>query len=356
MSISRWRVPKGPATHVLMDGGILNVPTHETMEFYNECVAMFPTTKLFVVEQKTDNFKFFVDLDYKAPTKLNDDDLLRFCTIIHEAVGVGRCLIARARPRPIAEGLVKSGVHIHWPDLVVNRVQALNYRSKIIQNLGEGPWDAVIDASVYSGSGLRMLWSHKKPTGDPYVPWRDLAGGELPKTPSADTIALFAVRTDEPPRPTEELAECSGIQEYIQKYMAGQEMAKVCKVQRHEFDGWFVQTDSKYCENIRCEHKSNHVWFSIRAGRISQRCFDEDCADFVGRDEFILPTPLVEQLNGVVIVGSPARNFDRDVSQGYKRSVQELRNGGSSFFGPGPGDLAELLKTCPRVRTVGFNE
>ena len=189
MSISRWRVPKGPATHVLMDGGILNVPTHETMEFYNECVAMFPTTKLFVVEQKTDNFKFFVDLDYKAPTKLNDDDLLRFCTIIHEAVGVGRCLIARARPRPIAEGLVKSGVHIHWPDLVVNRVQALNYRSKIIQNLGEGPWDAVIDASVYSGSGLRMLWSHKKPTGDPYVPWRDLAGGELPKTPSADTIA-----------------------------------------------------------------------------------------------------------------------------------------------------------------------
>ena len=189
MSIERWRVPNGHATHVLMDGGILFVPTEETQEFYQACVdAINSGTKLYVVEQKTELFKFFVDLDYKAQEKLKDEDLIQFCSIIHEALGTSsRCLIARARPRPIADGLIKSGVHIHWPDLVVTRTQALNFRSKIILNLSRDfafDWDRVIDASVYGGSGLRMLWSHKKPTGDPYVPWRDLNGTLFAKEPS----------------------------------------------------------------------------------------------------------------------------------------------------------------------------
>ena len=168
MTIERWRVPNGPATHVLMDGGILFVPTEETQEFYQSCVDTIKSgTKLYVVEQKTERFKFFVDLDYKAPEKLAEDDLLQFCSIIHQALDTpSRCLIARARPRPVGEGLVKSGVHIHWPDLVVTRTHALHFRSKIILKLSEDfafDWDRIIDSSVYGGSGLRMLWSHKCP-------------------------------------------------------------------------------------------------------------------------------------------------------------------------------------------------
>jgi hypothetical protein len=129
---------------------------------------------LYVVEQKTDRFKFFVDLDYKASEKLKDEDLLQFVQVIHDALELDiskKCLIARAQPRPVKEG-IKSGVHIHWPDLIVTRTQAMNFRSKIITSLTElfpFEWDKVIDASVYGGSGLRMLWSHKLPTGDPDV-------------------------------------------------------------------------------------------------------------------------------------------------------------------------------------------
>jgi hypothetical protein len=286
MSIERWRVPNGRATHVLMDGGILFVPTEETREFTQACVdAINSGTKLYVVEQKTELFKFFVDLDYKAQEKLKDEDLLQFCFIIHEALGTSsRCLIARARPRPVAEGLIKSGVHIHWPDLIVTRTQALNFRSKIILNLSQDfafDWDRVIDASVYGGSGLRMLWSHKKPTGDPYVPWRDLNGTLFAKEPSVDILALFAVRTDEEARQEEVLENNGPLEEFVRKYLEGQLRTHIKKVQRNDHDGWFAQTDSKYCERIHKDHKSNHTWFSIRSGRISQRCTAGRCVQNV---------------------------------------------------------------------------
>jgi Prim-pol 4/Herpesviridae UL52/UL70 DNA primase len=312
--MERWKVPKGPGTHVLMDGGILFVPTEETEEFYQVCIDLINSgSKLYVVEQKTENFRFFVDLDYKAPVKLADDDLLHFCSIIHGALETNsRCLLARARPRSVGEGLIKSGVHIHWPDLIVNRIQALNLRTKIIASLGDGPWDQIIDASVYGGSGLRMLWSHKKPTGDPYVPWRQLHGPELPKEPSVEYLRLFAVRTDEPPKDAEILANISHLEEFIQRYLPGQRKARIKKVQRHEHDGWFAQTDSRFCERIKTEHKSNHVWFSIHAGRVSQRCLDEQCAEFKG-SEHILPPSIVEQLEDVAVVGSPSRSFLMDV-------------------------------------------
>ena len=315
--MDRWQVPKGPSTHVFMNGGILAVPPEDTQEFHRTYIETINSgTKLYVVEQKTENFKFFVDLDYKAPEKLKDEDLLEFCSIIHKALETsGRCLIARARPR-VVSGLIKSGVHIHWPDMVVTRIQALNLRTKIIQSLGEGPWDQVIYASVYGGSGLRMLWSHKKPTGDPYVPWKMLDGTEISKDPSLETLSLFSIRTFEVTNsPSFEPSDpelISKIEEYVQRYLAGQRRAHVKKVQRHEHDGWFVQTDSKFCEKIKCDHKSNHVWFSIHSGRISQRCLDEDCAEFKGT-EHILPPSIVERLEDVAIVGSPSRSFFMDV-------------------------------------------
>jgi hypothetical protein len=358
--MEKWKVPRGGGTHVLMDGGVLLVPPEETLEFYQAyCQTINFGSKLFVVEQKTDRFKFFVDLDYKAKEKLSDEDLLQFCFIIHETLGgdsVSECLIARARPRVVGEGLIKSGVHIHWPRLIVTRTEALNFRSKLIQALGDGPWDTIIDVSVYGGSGLRMLWSHKKPTGDPYIPWRQLnSTREFSKTPNIETLELFSVRTDEAAKEAEgQVVEVKGIEEFIQKYMAGQERTHVKRIQRHEYDGWYIQTDSRYCENLRREHKSNHVWFSIHSGRVSQRCFDEDCSEFHGR-EHILPPSIVEQLNDVAIVGSPSPTFLVDLlSNGSKSQIQEIRAHGPSVLGPGPSQLAEIFGQSPRVRTVGF--
>jgi Prim-pol 4/Herpesviridae UL52/UL70 DNA primase len=362
MSIERWMVPHGPGTHVLMSGGILCVPPEETQDFYREYIqAINLGSKLYVVEQKTESFKFFVDLDYKAPEKLSDEDLVQFCSIIHKSLETSSpCLISKARPRSISEGLIKSGVHIHWPNLTVSRTQAMNLRSKIVSSLAADfpfDWDKVIDSSVYGGSGLRMLWSHKKPAGDPYVPWRSLDGREFSKTPDVETLALFAIRTEEDPTTGGEVAlgDTGPLEDFVQKYMEGQSKAQVKKVQRHEHNGWYVQTDSKFCERIRKEHKSNHVWFHIASRRISQRCFDEECAEFKGT-EHILPPSIVEQLHDVAIVGSPPSCFLMDIfPNGSRESVQKVRSTGPPVLGAGPGKLAKVSGQSPHVRTVGFD-
>ena len=358
MSLARWRVPKGPATHVLMDGGILFVPREETREFYEECIRIFNSgSKLYVVEQKTERFKFFVDFDYKSPEKLSDEDLMRFVTIIHEALGTtSRCLIARTRPRALGT-LVKTGVHIHWPDLVVSRSEAMNFRTKIITSLGDGPWDSIIDAAVYGGSGLRMLWSHKKPTGDPYMPWRELGHNDMSnKTPCPNMLELFAVRTNEETNSiAAELGRCDTLQEYVRNYITGQQSTTIKKVQRTEHDGWFVQTDSKYCERIHGHHKRNHVWFFILSGQIFQRCFDEECKDFSHGPYNLSPT-IVNQLSDVVVVGSPVHSFfDGIQPDGCTNSaLQALRARGPSVFGAGPGQLEAIFRQSPLVRAVGF--
>jgi hypothetical protein len=360
MSIDRWRVPKGPGTHVLMDGGIIFVPPEETDEFYREYTgAINSGTKLYVVEQKTELFRFFVDLDYKAPEKLKDEDLIQFCSIIHEALGTAsQCLIARARPRPVAEGLIKSGVHIHWPDLIVTRTQALNLRTKIVLSLStdlDFDWDKVIDASVYGGSGLRMLWSHKKPTGDPYIPWKSLDGRVFTKEPDPEIVKLFAVRTFDVDRPIETLEDNEPLERFIRGYLEGQERARVKKVQRHEHDGWYIQTDSQYCENIKKNHKSNHIWFHIGSRRVSQRCFDEECREFKGQ-EHILPPSIVEQLNNVAVVGSPSCNFLMDfLPDGPTGALQKIQGTGPRLFGARPRELATIFDQYPRVRTIGFD-
>ena len=285
MLFSRWRVPQGPGTHVLMDGGILDVPFADTDAFLVEYLAAVRRgQRVYVVEQKTDVFRFFVDLDYKAERSIDEKMLEETVRAMCDVVP-GRCVVARAPPREV-EGRIKSGVHIHWPETLVTRQEALAYRTQILMALDGPEWAEFIDASVYGGSGLRMLWSHKKPTGDPYVPVDC-------NDPSLDMLRLFSIRTAED-KPTIVVTESTdALERYIQKYIPGQERARVKRVGQKGDTKW-VQTDSRYCENIGQEHKSNHVWFSITGNRICQLCHDaETCHGFVGR-EYILSPSIVD--------------------------------------------------------------
>lgn len=285
----RWRVPQGPGTHVLMDGGILDVPLADLDAFYIEYLsAIRRGHKVYVVEQKTDVFRFFVDLDYKADEALDDGTLLTLVQTMCEVVP-GRCLVARAPIRIVNEKM-KSGVHIHWPDTYVTRSEALAYRTRILLEL-EGPeWAECIDASVYGGSGLRMLWSHKKPTGDPYVPWEP--GTPAPE-PTLELLRLFSIRTAEHTPTVTVEGSNDALERYIQKYIPGHAGARVKRIGQKGSTRW-VQTDSRYCENVKREHKSNHVWFSITGDRICQMCHDtETCHGYVG-PEYILSPSIVD--------------------------------------------------------------
>ena len=54
---------------------------------------------------------------------------------------------------------------------------------------------------------------------------------------------------------------------------------------------FLVSTNSKYCENKKCNHNSNHVWFHIVGDTVAQKCFSTTnvlrphgfCKDFSGR-------------------------------------------------------------------------
>jgi len=354
--MERWLVPKGPGTHVLMDGGILQVPFEQLEEFYTECIHAVRTgKKIYVVEQKTEVFKFFVDLDYKSETPLDDSSILELVELMHSVVQKGRCYIARAPIRTV-QGLVKTGVHIHWPDVFVTKKEALALRTRILLELPEDPeWSQRIDASVYSGSGLRMLWSHKREKGedtDPYTPWRELHGSVFAGLPTSETLSLFAIRTNAESSTSVDLEiTCAPLEKFIQRYMKGHTRANVRRVLRKGHDRIVVQTDSRFCERIQGEHKSNHVWFGVSQGKICQLCHDEVCKElkFVGR-EYNLSPSIVEELRSNVAVDNSAYVSLRDLVPDFWWKEESVSSNGTSILGTRPGRVAYVQTSTQNIR------
>lgn len=316
--MERWSGGSGPITHLLLNGGVLHASNASPEVFHSRYVeSLKRNKKLYLVEQKTPVFRFFVDLDYKDQTALPHHRIIELCQAMNEVTGQA-CLIALSRPRQVG-GLIKTGVHIHWPDLHVTKQQAMQYRTKILLALSEGfpgrDWSKDIDAAVYLGAGLRMLWSYKTDAdSSPYIPWKRVGASvtDLPADPAVDLLNLFSIRLDGVEEKTcQDLPESADkLEEFIRRNIQGQSDAsvqrvfKVCK----ETDKavYCVQTNSKYCENISAEHRSNHIWFSIyrklSQWTIRQKCLDPDCnadssADFTFTGKpYILPPSIVEEL------------------------------------------------------------
>ena len=91
-------------SHVLMDGGRLSVPFDRLKDFYEKYVECIRNgEKLYVVEQKTDTFNFFVDLDYKDTEQLSFERLEEYVRTICDRVthyGGKDVLISVAEPKP----------------------------------------------------------------------------------------------------------------------------------------------------------------------------------------------------------------------------------------------------------------
>jgi len=342
-------------SHVLMDGGVLSVPFDTLDEFHERYIdAILAREKVYIVEQKTETYNFFVDLDYKDQTPLGLEAIQRICKNICETVGQfgdHACLISAAKPKPCSGDLIKSGIHMNWNGLVVDRVSGNALRDHILIGLtrfdGNMDWNEIIDASVYGnvsrkskGSGFRMPWSHKRAKHEPcggqgcaqcdngkidqvaYLPLYIYTKGPLrlmvradPK-PSLETLKMAVVRTHakvtvpiEPPSVSLIKGEGSLtaeetrdevhddhvrtlIDSFIRKNMVGQGTSSVIKVFRYN-DTYIVSSTSHYCENLRRDHASNHVWFMIIGRTIVQKCFcrcetirgrrDGFCKDFSGQ-------------------------------------------------------------------------
>lgn len=349
----RWCKDQGFAnnsdlSHVLMDGGVLSVPFDKLNDFYEKCVEVYNSgEKIFVVEQKTENYNFFMDLDYKDDEEMSFEQIKSVCKVICDKVskfGGKDALISVAEPKPV-DTLIKTGIHINWPGFVVNRSSALGLRDHVINTLnlayGSRDWKDIIDISVYGnssrntkGSGFRMPWSHKKgkheacagqgcelcnntgkETQSEYLPifiYKHGPSSTLEKTeqkPSVDILHMATLRTQsmEPViiEGTREEVTFTKLQTknefkdqealllveaFVRKNVEGQTTASITKMFKYNKQ-FLVSTNSKYCENKKCNHNSNHVWFHIVGDTIAQKCFSTTnilrqygfCKDFSGR-------------------------------------------------------------------------
>ena len=349
----RWCKDQGFAnnsdlSHVLMDGGVLSVPFDKLNDFYEKCVEVYNSgEKIFVVEQKTENYNFFMDLDYKDDEEMSFEQIKSVCKVICDKVskfGGKDALISVAEPKPI-DTLIKTGIHINWPGFVVNRSSALGIREHVINTLnlayGSRDWKDIVDISVYGnnsrntkGSGFRMPWSHKKgkheacagqgcelcnntgkETQSEYLPifiYKHGLSSTLQKTeqkPSVDILRMATLRTQsmEPVivEGTHKEATFTTLQTknefkdqearllveaFVRKNVEGQTTASITKMFKYNKQ-FLVSTNSRYCENKRCNHNSNHVWFHIVGDTIAQKCFSTTnvlrqygfCKDFSGR-------------------------------------------------------------------------
>lgn len=347
-------------SHVLMDGGVLSVPFDKLNDFHEQYVyAVKRGEKLYVVEQKSERYNFFVDIDYKDESSLDLDEIKNVCKVICDEVkrhGGRDCLISVAPPKPCGD-LVKTGVHLNWPGFVVDQTSAVALRDHILVALSKAngaiDWNEVIDAAVYGnatrktkGSGFRMPWSYKKAKHDAcggqgctecekgkvdqvaYLPLFVYRPGpplsailQIGQEPTLDILKMAVVRTDEPQTihvepPSITVKEGSftreqmkdevnddelkdKIEEFIRSNLEGQSNAHVPKIFKKK-DTYLVQTTSKYCENLKREHGSNHVWFIISGKTILQKCFclcetlrgrrNGFCKDFCGRRHQLTPT------------------------------------------------------------------
>lgn len=346
-------------SHVLMDGGILSVPFDRLNDFYNVYIESVKNgEKIFVVEQKTEKFHFFVDLDYKDTEELSFDRLEEVCRTICDRVSTftdKHALISVAEPKKCGD-LIKHGIHMNWSGFVVDHGSAMALHSHIVSALSvmfpSKNWGEIVDTSVYGGgkknakgSGFRMPWSYKKAKHDAcggagcegcekgkvtqgqYIPVL-MYTGKLEhiydREPSVEVMHMATLRTEavehaviegskreegsftiqETKNVFTDLEVQDGIEAFIRKNMDGQSSSDVTKIYTHDRI-FLVSTNSKYCENIGRNHASNHVWFLIEGDNITQKCFCRCetmkgrrygfCKDFSGRSH-VLPEKIYKAM------------------------------------------------------------
>ena len=321
-NIDRWRSGKN-VTHLLLDGGTLSAKEG----FYDAYVQdLLNFEKLYVVEKKTQQFRFFIDLDYVGEREL---DFEKVCKEIHKIVDLGPCVIAKAHPRKTEKG-TKYGVHVIWYESVVDKPMANSMRLKILDEFGPD-WEKIIDASVYAGSGLRMLWSYKNESGSTqYVPWGNITNEGIFSefsnvTPSVEFLKIFSIRTlsNESFPQIQENESVTELERFIRQNLPGQENARVLKISKckKKERGLWVSTSSRYCDHIKREHKSNHVWFIVKLGKdwhtIAQKCQDEECKEYTGRF-YRFPSRLIPNNDERVLDSSSHRSIYDYFPDGWK--------------------------------------
>lgn len=161
----------------------------------------------FLVESKTPVFPFFLDIDFAHPTlrlEFVEGPLMsRIMRGVADAlspvlpVTSQQVLVAAAPPKSTKDGMVKTGVHLHWQWVRINEGRkvhlactpetAMGIRAVILDQLSAMPaqdpplkLEDVVDPRVLDKNGCRMLFSGKSTPCEPCRRLRRDSAKELP--------------------------------------------------------------------------------------------------------------------------------------------------------------------------------
>lgn len=180
-----------PDSHYLLNGyrgGVLGVPGHATDTFNTKYATdIVNHVPYYISECRTLVHKQYFDLDLIGPAAEKEADIMAYCQTMQEGIAkffVGRnpeelhsllqCVILRNNPVPrtsdTGEALIKTGAHVIFPNLHVDRQRAAYVHHTCLALLQrrfprrkpQESWEKVLDAMTYLGHGLRMVGSFKR--------------------------------------------------------------------------------------------------------------------------------------------------------------------------------------------------
>jgi len=188
-------IEKKIPTHVTMCGSNFAIAEKDESTFLETYAALVSSgCRCYFVERPTEVYRYFCDFDFKQLVRIPDKTIEAAAMVVQSVVKTFypslrddehalRSIVCTTDAKRVpASGstpeLIKTGMHILWPGLLVSVDTALNIRESMLVGMQKAfglrvepnnSWEDVIDVSVYpdlnkKGSGLRMLGSCKSVT------------------------------------------------------------------------------------------------------------------------------------------------------------------------------------------------
>jgi len=337
-------------THLLLNGGKLYIENINIFyEKYANCIKN--EEYIYIVECRPDIFPLFFDLDFllKSKDDLNDNIIIDIIKNINDVIKLFyncyyKCIITTADDKVVIKNdntYIKSGYHLHWEDVIVNKTIALDIRKLCIVKLKTlfgscfvNNFNDIIDEHVFNSSGLRLTGSRKghyvsqtkkfEDEGRPYNLYKvfndkneiDLDEYNILKNDYLRLVKQTSIisdnknindRTYDSKKYIEECEECEDsddnkeyspgswnrldksslqyteIYRFFKNYVKDYSVNDIKRIFYSENGSvYIIWTKSKHCLNINREHNSCGIYFKLNKDGICQKCFCK-CDTMEGR-------------------------------------------------------------------------